>query len=256
MPANLDMLDYGSKVIDSAADRPSDEAGDSRARRPAGDDSQRSNLEDEVLVTQLKSGEGSDETYHTLVRKYWPALVGSVRLRVSSLVDAESIAQEAFTKAFRSLDSLETPRCFAAWLFRIAANATTDFIRQRPRAVSLDDILEGGAGDPSLSKSDRSATTVETREQLTRVLGEVARLPEKYRNVVTLRYGLGMSAKDIAAELGEPEGTIRNRVFRALAKLRERLVVSYPGQDHPKSGHERQVHARQEHERQADRRKW
>ena len=55
------------------------------------------------------------------------------------------------------------------------------------------------------------------------VMSALAELPEEYRLVLTLRFLEGMRAKDIAEHLGEPPGTVRNRVFRASAMLRDKL---------------------------------
>ena len=51
----------------------------------------------------------------------------------------------------------------------------------------------------------------------------VGRLPEKYQLVVTLRFYKGMSYKEIADHLGEPQGTISNRIFRAINMLKEQF---------------------------------
>jgi DNA-directed RNA polymerase specialized sigma24 family protein len=55
------------------------------------------------------------------------------------------------------------------------------------------------------------------------VLRAVSHLPEKYREVIVHRYLKGLDGKNMALYLGEPEGTIRNRLFRAIEKLREGL---------------------------------
>ena len=83
-----------------------------------------------------------------IVRKYWKVLVGWIRPRVRSTRDAEEIAQDAFIKAFRSLSSLQSPRSFLAWLLRITANLTTDFLRGRRSHVSLDHLGKEGLAAP------------------------------------------------------------------------------------------------------------
>ena len=55
---------------------------------------------------------------------------------------------------------------------------------------------------------------------MTLVLNTLAQLPERYRSIVILRYLKGLSNQEMARLLDEPEGTIRNRLFRALEKLR------------------------------------
>ena len=176
------------------------------------------NETDEALVAAFLTGAEPDAACRTLVHKYWPTLVSSIRLRVRNERDAEEIAQDTLAKAFRSVHRLESRRCFAAWLFRIASNQTTDFLRRSKRTVSLEELADKGFV-PATEESD----DLESRELVTQVLDAVGRLPEKYRLAITLRYLLGMPAKRMAKQLGEPEGTIRNRVFRALEKLKGML---------------------------------
>ena len=64
---------------------------------------------------------------------------------------------------------------------------------------------------------------VEKNEEIERVLSVLNTLPERYRQVITLKYLLDMDGRTMALHLGEPEGTVRNRLFRALEKLRESL---------------------------------
>jgi RNA polymerase sigma-70 factor (ECF subfamily) len=165
--------------------------------------------------------ENAEQACEALVRKYWKVLVGWVRPRVRCTRDAEEIAQDAFIKAFRSLSSLQSPRSFLAWLLRITANLTTDFIRSRRPHVSLDQLGDDG---PAFEERSSAVGSLEQEEEVNRVLDAIARLPEKYHLVLALRYRAELSAKDIATLLDEPEGTIRNRVFRALEKAREILA--------------------------------
>lgn len=165
----------------------------------------------------------AERACEALVRKYWKVLVGWVQPRVRCARDAEEIAQDAFIKAFRSLSSLQSPRSFLSWLLRITANLTTDFLRSRRRHVSLDRLSEDGQV-PEMLEQRSAEQKLEQKEEVGRALAAIARLPEKYHLVLTLRYNAGITSKEIAAILDEPEGTIRNRIFRALQKAREILA--------------------------------
>ncbi len=179
-------------------------------------------LDDARLVAECLGGRDPEAACRALVTRYWKAVVSSIRFRVRSLRDAEEIAQDTFTRAFRSLRSLQSPSSFASWIFRIASNQATDFLRGRPATVSLDELAESGR----LAALDaEEQDDLEVDELIGRVLEAVGQLPERYRLVVTLRYVVGLSAKEIARELDEPEGTIRNRVFRAVAKLKKMFKV-------------------------------
>jgi RNA polymerase sigma-70 factor (ECF subfamily) len=176
---------------------------------------------DAALVQAFVSGRDRERACARLLERYWKPVVGWIALRTRNLRDAEELAQDAFARAFRSLSSLESPQRFPAWLFRIAGNLTTDWLRRRKAMVSLDQLAEDGFMICGAAAS--ADVELAERESSSAVLEAITRLPEKYRLVITLRYLCDMSAKDIAEQLAEPEGTIRNRVFRAIAKLRELL---------------------------------
>jgi RNA polymerase sigma-70 factor (ECF subfamily) len=167
--------------------------------------------------------------------KYWKLVVVLSANRVRDRRDAEDITQEAFFRAFRALDTLSEPVAFLGWLLRIAQNVATDHLRSRRSVVSLDAIGEAprfsgtsnrGTSVPRHSWSDQDssfAQQIEAREDAEEALEALDTLPEKYKEVVTLRYLRGFDGKTMAKLLGEPEGTIRNRLFRGLEKLRSVL---------------------------------
>lgn len=167
-----------------------------------------------------------EEAYRLLVERYWKLVVVLVRQRLRSERDAEDVAQEAFIRAFRALDKLESPRHFLGWLLRIAQNLATDLIRRRRSESSLDAVGSDCIVDLRRSSS-HDAGSVEARlerdEDFERVLAAIPRLPEAYQQVLVLRYLEGLSNVEIARHLEEPEGTIRNRLFRALHRIREVL---------------------------------
>jgi RNA polymerase sigma-70 factor, ECF subfamily len=185
-------------------------------------DSHRS--EDRDLVTEILSGARGEEPYRELLGKYWRLLVAWVRPRVTDTAEAEDVAQEAFIRAFRALPRLEDPNRFLRWLARIALNLAADTRRRRPRCRSLESLLEDGSSEIALpAPPDDPGEGMDRREDHRLVLAAVDRLPGKYRLVVLLRYFEGLSGREIAGVLGEPEGTVRNRLFRAHDRLRKLL---------------------------------
>jgi RNA polymerase sigma-70 factor (ECF subfamily) len=192
--------------------------------------------EDAHWVTAIRAGQDAERCYEALVHKYWGVVVATLQLRLRGSRDADELTQDVFVKAFRSLDKLRTPRTFLAWLLRIAENRARDALRRKPRTtVSLDELLAGdrsrAAGPVEGALIGRAtngeAAHLEREEQLEAVLQAVAQLPEKYRAVIVLRYQAGLPAKEIAAQLAEPEGTIRARIFRGLRRVRRSLGAEY-----------------------------
>jgi RNA polymerase sigma-70 factor (ECF subfamily) len=183
-----------------------------------------SDRNDSELIAEILATKGSqvaEDAYRILLERYWKVVLALLRSRVRSERDAEDLTQETFIRAFRSLPKLNKPGHFLAWLARIAQNLATDHLRRRRTPASLDRIE-----DESLERSRTGQAgqdvqeMLEKREEMELVLNALGELPARHRVVVTLRYLKGLSNREIADLLGEPEGTVRNRLFRALARLR------------------------------------
>lgn len=177
-------------------------------------------------VLRPMSQEDREEAYRRLMLKYWTLVAVFARSRIRDREEAEDIAQEVFFRAFRSLDTLRDLETFPGWVLKIARNLVTDRLRARrrsPRTVSIsNDDFAPEAAAPDASPS--GAALLEAKEEVQEMLEALAALPEKYRDVIVLRYLEGVDGKSLARAVGEPEGTLRNRLFRALDKLRQRLT--------------------------------
>jgi RNA polymerase sigma-70 factor (ECF subfamily) len=179
----------------------------------------------ETILTGRDQGE-REACFARLMKKYWKLVVVLVTSRIRDPREAEDVAQEVFVRSFTSLPRLAEPVAFLGWLLRIARNLATDRLRSRRPTVSLE-AMGGAAEEHAFWAADGSPAAftrdLETAEEVTRALKALEELPEKYREVVALKYLQGLDGKTMAALLGEPEGTVRNRLFRALEKLREAL---------------------------------
>ena len=155
---------------------------------------------------------GDVEAFRHIVERYWRHVLALVRQRLGASADVEDVLQETFIKAYRKLGQLRDPTRLRMWLMSIAQKACVDHVRKRRGSV----LGEEGA---ALAAAD-GASEGGLSEEVRRV---VESLPALYREVVMLRFAGGMSCKEIADYLGEPAGTVRNRLFRANEMLRRRL---------------------------------
>ena len=165
------------------------------------------------------AAKGDTEAFGELVDRYWDKITALVYQKLGRFPEVEDVVQETFIKAYDCLEQLRKPGNFAAWLYQIASKLCIDQLRRKHRRnVSLDEMRE----------KDRQFKAVENEVTASGlfdyVLEAVGSLPEKYRIVVTLRFMQGMSCNEIASHLGMPAGTVRNRLFRANAILKEKLV--------------------------------
>jgi RNA polymerase sigma-70 factor (ECF subfamily) len=147
---------------------------------------------------------------------------------------AADATQEAFLSAYRKLSSYRGGS-FRGWLLRIVTNACYDELRRRKRrpAESLEALEEESAtGDgiraaDVLSSRDDDPERAAERAEMTRAIERcLGRLPEDFRMVVVLADVLALDYQEVAAAMGSPVGTVRSRLARARARLRECLEAS------------------------------
>jgi RNA polymerase sigma-70 factor, ECF subfamily len=127
---------------------------------------------------------------------------------------AEELAQDAFLQLHRNLGSIESPAHLTNWLRRVMTQRCIDYSRRarlRPR-VGLDD-----APEPSVAAAppDPYLTSILDRQ--------IARLPERSRMIVVLRFQEEMEPAEIAETMGIPVGTVKSNLHRALALMRGRM---------------------------------
>lgn len=138
---------------------------------------------------------------------------------------AEDAFQQTWLRVTERIGRYDTGRPFGPWLFAVARNLALDHLRRR-EPQSLDEIDEPEAprdGDP---------LTRATALQRTAGLAEaVAGLAPLDREVLTLRFEEELALPRLAEALGVPVPTAKARLYRALARLRERLLARAPAED-------------------------
>lgn len=134
---------------------------------------------------------------------------------LSDAADAEEVAQEAFLCAYRRFSSLRDPAKFRAWVSRIALRLALNRRRARGRQLARDTRWHASFPEPVANPDDAFA--------LARLRAEIERLPEKLRAVVLLSAIEGMDAREVAAVLDIPVGTVRSRLHLARKHLLEAI---------------------------------
>ncbi len=171
-----------------------------------------------------------EEAFGELVSRYG-ALVYNVAYRsAADGEDAADIAQETFLKAWRSLPAFRGECALSTWLVRIALSCACDFARSKKRRATVSLITheeEGEGKQIDLPTTDITSLPEEAalrREEIAAVREAIEALPEDYRQIVTMRDIGGMSYADIAAALSLELGTVKSRLFRARAAVKEFLI--------------------------------
>lgn len=160
-------------------------------------------------------------------RRHRPEIYRYVRGLVRGRAEAEDLTQETFLRAHRQLDQLVDPGALRAWLFRIATNVCTDFLRERARRRRVEgppDDESERAGEPVEASEGPSLDDLFDRANMS-ACGEelLARLPRGYRRVIFLHDLLGLTSVEIARLLRSTPGAVKIRLHRARASFRSAL---------------------------------
>ncbi|HXM77355.1 MAG TPA: sigma-70 family RNA polymerase sigma factor [Thermoanaerobaculia bacterium] len=183
-------------------------------------------LHDVDLVRRILAGE--EDLFERLVRRYQSRILAHLSRMVGNRDDALDLSQEIFVKVFQALDRYNPEFKFSTWLFRIAGNAAIDHLRKRRlRTIPL---------EPSDSEGQRVSSpeyrnlgpdpyaTLRNAERGDAIASAIQSLPQEFRELIALRHFTGLSYEEIAEIKGMPLGTVKNKLFRARAVLKERLA--------------------------------
>lgn len=132
--------------------------------------------------------------------------------------EADDVVQEALVRAYTALPRFRPGEEFRPWLLAIVRNVTYNSRRARGRRAARE-VLAAEAW-PVSDVADEALDAV----RRDRLLADVRQLPAELREVVVCRYLLELSEKETATALGLRAGTVKSRLHRALARLREEVA--------------------------------
>ncbi len=200
---------------------------DSKAKPdPAGGDSPT----DGELIEQVLSGR--TEAFDELIRRYQrQAVAVSFRLLGNSH-DAMEVTQDAFLKAYRSLDNLQQAEAFGGWLMRIVSNLSLNYRRSRKvrQQLPLNEAFAlGGNADPQgagggsewMARSGDPVRALEGEELGRKLQEALGQLPEKQRLAIVMFTIEELPQKEVAEALGCSVEAVKWHVFQGRKKLRE-----------------------------------
>ena len=185
--------------------------------------------EDHSLIRA--AADGDCDAFETLVGKYERFVYRMVYCAVGNASDAEDLTQEVFLKLWRGLSGFRGQAQVLTWLSRIVRNACADHIRKKKRTVPTESLTSAADDEDTVMRepqdcdpeNDPSAVTV--RGEDARLLRQaMAMLPEEHRTLIILRDLEGYSYEKLSRTLGLEEGTVKSRLSRARAQLRQTLV--------------------------------
>ena len=172
--------------------------------------------------------QGDVNAFEKLVTEYEKGVYAIALRMTGNPEDASDMTQEAFIKAYNSLQSFRGDSKFSVWLYRIASNVCLDFLRSRSRKPTVSLSVEDDEGEETqLDVTDESQSPELLLERsLTRdaVQRGLQALAPDYRQILLLREIQGLSYEEIADVLRIEVGTVKSRIFRARKRLCAFLV--------------------------------
>jgi RNA polymerase sigma-70 factor (ECF subfamily) len=178
--------------------------------------------EEQRLIGRCIAGEV--EAFRPLVQRYQRVAFSVAFRMLGSRADAEDVAQQAFVDAFNALDRFRgegRTHAFSTWLLRIAVNRSKDVLKSKKRTEEpLEHDIQGGEAAFAYDPSNPEAN-VSTGEQRQYLEAALLRVPTKYREVLILKDVEELSYEEIKSILQLPLTTLKIRVVRARAMLRD-----------------------------------
>ena len=177
---------------------------------------------DELLIR--RAGAGDSDAFEALMRGEMESLVWRVCWHYTgNREDAADCGQAAMLKIWKSLPSFRFDCAFESWVWRIAASCCLDFLRKRKRdrSSSLEPLRDQGFDPPDPSPGPEEHALRREREAALR--HALALLPVEQRDALMLTQLEGKPYAEAAAWLGVTEGTVKSRVNRARARLKDLL---------------------------------
>ena len=165
-------------------------------------------ISDRQAVEQVLKGD--KESYGILLERYKNLVYRTALNALGDCDQAEDVVQETFMRAYQNLERLHNPDIFGFWLTGIAKNICRNMFRNKKHdLVSMDHLKEiAPSGNPQENGSGRAAMLRALRRA-------ILVLPEKYREILELRYMEGFSCEKIARFCNLSQSAVLVRLYRA-----------------------------------------
>ena len=186
------------------------------------------NISEEALIFAASGGDRN--AFGELVRIYEKLVYNTIRAKVRSEEDALDISQEVFIKIWRALPNWRGECRFSTWIYKVSVNCCYDHLRKMPgrRTESLW-VTDDDGEERELDIADETVDTspeksLDRSETVAAVRAAIAKLSDEQREIVILRDIDGHTYEEIAEMLDLEIGTVKSRLNRARANLREMLA--------------------------------
>ena len=173
------------------------------------------------LVRRAKKGDY--RAFDLLVLKYQSRVIATAFKFVKERQLAEDIAQEAFIKSYKSIDSFREESSFYTWVYRITVNTAKNYLvsLKRREEVVISDLTQDDSFYPQKLDVDSPQDILKATELRDLIFETLSSLGEETRTALSLREFEGLSYEQIAEVVQCPVGTVRSRIFRGREMIEE-----------------------------------
>ncbi len=177
------------------------------------------------LVSLLK--QGKEKAFDALFQMYQRRIFNLSLRMLGDHEEASDLTQEVFVKLYRAIHQFREQSSFYTWLYRIAINTCKNRLEKTRRKskfeTPFDHELEASQGTTQTASPDSPLDTVERLETREAILEALSKLPDKAKSIIVLRDFQNLNYEEISEILECTTGTVKSRLSRARAQLREKL---------------------------------
>ncbi len=175
-------------------------------------------ISDNHIIKQIRQGD--IESYSELVQRYQKPIFNLMYRFSQSRDDAAELTQDVFCKAYEKLTGFKNGQSFFPWLYTLATNHGKDWIRKQGRKR---DGLRLYAETMEQENSSIPSTLIEKRQEVTRMLTALSRLPHEKQEILLLRYKQELSISEIGEIFNLSTSAVKMRIHRSLGLLQKQL---------------------------------
>lgn len=184
--------------------------------------------EEQQLVERLRRRD--EAAFNLFVQRYQDRVFRLLLRMLGDKAEAEDLAQEVFISIFKAIDGFRGDAQLSTWVYRVTMNHCRNRIKYlaRRHRQSTESFEEGGAADEGSAQSDHAPQqpvapdrALEGRQTHALLEQGLASLDEEQRELILLREVEHLSYEEIVKVTGLPQGTVKSRIHRARASLRD-----------------------------------
>ena len=177
------------------------------------------NIPDQEIIDSIKNGNHSD--FSILVDRYKIKAFPMLKRMLRNEFDAEEVLQDAFLKAYRSLNSFKGEAKFSTWFYRIVYNSALTKLSSKRRKIEQE--MSSIEDHHDLMDSFNSIET--EKKNISEIINDLINLlPEKYSTIITLFYLNGLTCEEISETMNITLSNVKVLLYRSRNAMRDMIV--------------------------------